>query len=543
MFEYNGGVYPGTWVYDGSGAQVVGVRLYLTPGVLSDPIPLSQVRLVGSTVGGIINSTMPPLNPPPGTIWLNSGVSTQNGIPPQSYGYWNGTTWVLMGSGAPQTPLSGQTPPTSPTNGTIWYNSGTNTTNGIPPGGYGYWNGSAWVLLGTSQPQLGSGGSGVAGVQSVNNLSGAVTIAEGSGIDITQAGNTITVTATGVSGGTPGVTSVNGLTGGLTLVGAGGTTITPSGSNITITAPAPSAAVSSFNGRSGAVVPVASDYTPAFIGAATGADISAAIAAHNGATDPHAQYQTAPETYGSDYVAAASAPTGATTGQIWKNTSGSTVSGVAAGNFGVRTPAGTWFDAGPRYPFLVPGNANPSILSPGAPNTYLSTNASGTVGWTPLIEKDSNPGFVAQYTAAAPYVLPQAQAIPSNIFFFHPGPELTDTANCYNPTTGLITIPSGLKGVWKFEVSIVPTYTGLSGVSFCWAYLSVNNATTLTQFINGSPHIATGGVALPVNAGDVIRYWVCAYPFGSYSTYEPIAAPSNASITSVCSATLLYPLP
>lgn len=39
MFEFQGGTYPGVWVYDGSGAQVVGVRLYLTPGVLSDPIP------------------------------------------------------------------------------------------------------------------------------------------------------------------------------------------------------------------------------------------------------------------------------------------------------------------------------------------------------------------------------------------------------------------------------------------------------------------------------------------------------------------------
>lgn len=502
MFEYNGGTYPGVWVYDGSGAQVVGVRLYLTPGVLSDPIPLSQVRVVGSTVGGIVNSNTPPLNPPPGTVWYNSGTTTQNGIPAGNYGYWNGTTWVLMGSSNPQTPVSGQNPPTSPSPGVIWYNSGSNTTSGIPPGHYAYWNGSSWVDLGASQPQLG-GTSGVAGVQSLNNLSGAITLAEGSGIDITQAGNTITFTATGVEAGTPGVSSVNGQTGAIAIQGANGTTVNTSTGTVTISAPAPSgAAVSSFNGRSGAVSPLAADYTPAFIGAATASDINAAIAAHNGATDPHPQYLIPVEAYGSDYIAANSAPTGATTGQIWRNTSTNTVSGIPPGNFAVRTPSNTWYDAGPRYPFAINnGTTQVNSLAPGANNTFLQTNGSGQVVWAVVPQTIENPGMIAinSSTWSYPGSVGALQLIADT--------EVLDQVNGYNPTTGLFTVPSGLGGVWDLGATaqIGDAYAGLVQVYF---YLTKNTTTVSgpDTFVN-SDWSPNGFRRLILQPGDVMRFY------------------------------------
>jgi hypothetical protein len=53
----------------------------------------------------------------------------------------------------------------------------------------------------TYTPDNGGGGGGGGGVTSLNTLSGAVTLAQGSGITITPSGNTLTIAATGGGGG------------------------------------------------------------------------------------------------------------------------------------------------------------------------------------------------------------------------------------------------------------------------------------------------------------------------------------------------------
>lgn len=506
MFEYQGGVYPGVWVYDGSGAQVVGVRLYLTPGVLSDPIPLSQVRVVGSTVGGIINSSTPPINPPAGTVWFNAGPGTVNGVPAGNYAYWNGTAWVLMGSANPSTnPISGNTAPTNPALGTIWLNTSGSTVSGVPSGNYAYWNGSQWVPLGTSQPQLGTTGTGGAGVSTVNNLSGALTLAEGSGIDITQSGNTITFTATGVSSGTPGVSSVNGSTGAIQVVGAGGLTVGNNAGTVTLTAPAPqSAGVASFNGRSGAVTPVAGDYPPALIGAATPNDVASAIANHLGAVDPHAQYLSPPEVFGTDFTAANVAPTGPQQGQIWRNTSTNTVSGIPAGNWAVYSGT-AWVNAGTRYPFAInAGNVAVSTLQPGANNTWLNTNGSGQVAWSPLTlpSAERNPGFLARANgvittpdAVAQLILPQ---------------EVVDPLNFYNSSTGLFTVPAGFGGVWMIGLTLILEFAGTAGLSVSGGATKNSTSFTPSSILDYDGFIVSGFRPYLLVPGDVIRWYSLA---------------------------------
>lgn len=341
MFEYQGGVYPGVWVYDGSGQQVVGVRLYLTPGILSDPIPLSQVTIPGSTVGGIVAGPNPPSNPSPGAIWYNSGNATNSGIPAGSYGVWNGSAWVNAGSIAPSgTPTSSATAPVGPAPGAIWQNTSGGTLNGVQNGHYGVWNGSSWVDVGTAPPITGQVS---AGVNTVNGLQGNITLAAGANITLTPAGQVITIASSGGSGG----------------------------------------AVDSFNGRTGAVTPQAGDYPPAFIGAATPTDITTAIAAHVGAVDPHAQYLLPPEVFGSSYLAQNTAPGGPAVGQIWRNTSGGTVAGVGAGNYGVWSGS-AWVDKGPLYPFLTritPGDLPPTTTNPSA--FVTGTTQAGVASATP----------------------------------------------------------------------------------------------------------------------------------------------------------------
>jgi len=412
MFEFNGGTYPGVWVYDGSGAQVIGVRLYLTPGVLSDPYPLSQVRLAGSTVGGIVNSNIAPVTPPPGTVWYNSGNQIQVGIPVGNFGYWNGTAWILVGTTSPSSnQIASNTAPPSPVTGAVWQNTSGAAAAGVPPGNFAFWNGTGWTVLGAATPQTGTGGAAAAGVISLNNLQGAISLVQGSGMNITQSGNSLTLTATGAAAGVPGVTSLNGATGGVQIQGAGGNTITTAAGIVTITAAPPaSSGVASFASRTGAVVPASSDYPPGFIGAATPAAIDNAIASHLGAFDPHAQYTREVEVFGADFLAANAPPTGATAGQIWRNTSGAAVAGVAAGNFGILTPGATWFDAGSRAPFLVNNGSTPiSTLSPGANNTFLQT-ISGTVQWATSVPGSINAkGFLSGLVAVRNAITPLAQ--------------------------------------------------------------------------------------------------------------------------------------
>lgn len=76
--------------------------------------------------------------------------------------------------------------------------------------------------------------AGTGTVKTVNNLTGAVTLAPGNNVTITPSGNTLTIAATG--GGSAGVASVNGITGPVTIsAGSGaGIDVNASGSRITI---------------------------------------------------------------------------------------------------------------------------------------------------------------------------------------------------------------------------------------------------------------------------------------------------------------------
>ena len=93
--------------------------------------------------------------------------------------------------------------------------------------------------------------AGTGTVKTVNNLTGAVTLAPGNNVTITPSGNTLTIAATG---GTAGVSSVNNVTGAVNLVAGSNVSITPSGQNITIAATGGgSAGVASVNGITGPV--------------------------------------------------------------------------------------------------------------------------------------------------------------------------------------------------------------------------------------------------------------------------------------------------
>lgn len=93
--------------------------------------------------------------------------------------------------------------------------------------------------------------AGTGTVKTVNNLTGAVTLAAGNNVTITPSGKTLTIAATG-GGGTAGVSSVNNVTGAVNLVAGSNVSITPSGQNITIAATGGgSAGVSSVNGNIG----------------------------------------------------------------------------------------------------------------------------------------------------------------------------------------------------------------------------------------------------------------------------------------------------
>lgn len=95
--------------------------------------------------------------------------------------------------------------------------------------------------------------AGTGTVKTVNNLTGAVTLAPGNNVTITPSGNTLTIAATG-GGGTAGVSSVNNVTGAVNLVAGNNVSITPSGQNITIAASGGgSAGVASVNGITGPV--------------------------------------------------------------------------------------------------------------------------------------------------------------------------------------------------------------------------------------------------------------------------------------------------
>jgi hypothetical protein len=84
------------------------------------------------------------------------------------------------------------------------------------------------------------------GVTSLNGATGAVSLAQGTGITISRSENTITISG---AGGPGGVSSLNALTGAVTLAPGPGISLSPSGNTITISgAPVCTTAVYNFNG-------------------------------------------------------------------------------------------------------------------------------------------------------------------------------------------------------------------------------------------------------------------------------------------------------
>ena len=87
-----------------------------------------------------------PTNPYPGQVWFNISASTVSGIPSGTYGVWNGTGWVGVGTAQPQGALlTLVSAPSSPLPGTVWQNISGGTLSGVPSGNVGVWNGSAWI--------------------------------------------------------------------------------------------------------------------------------------------------------------------------------------------------------------------------------------------------------------------------------------------------------------------------------------------------------------------------------------------------------------
>jgi hypothetical protein len=106
---------------------------------------------------------------------------------------------------------------------------------------------------------IGSGGGG-SGVSSINGISGNLNIAAGSGIDVAASGNTLTITATG--GGTVTNEAIDDRVAALLQAGPNiSLNYNDAANTLTISASGSGGGVTSFNGRTGAVVPAPNDYS------------------------------------------------------------------------------------------------------------------------------------------------------------------------------------------------------------------------------------------------------------------------------------------
>jgi hypothetical protein len=104
----------------------------------------------------------------------------------------------------------------------------------------------------------GIGGGGGSGVSSINGIGGSLNIAAGSGIDVTTSGNTLTITATG---GTVTNEAIDDRVAALLQAGPNiSLNYNDAANTLTISASG-SGGVTSFNGRTGAVVPPPNDYS------------------------------------------------------------------------------------------------------------------------------------------------------------------------------------------------------------------------------------------------------------------------------------------
>ena len=103
----------------------------------------STLTLNASTA---VSSLTAPTNPYPGQVWFNIAGLTVSGVPSGNHGVWNGTAWIGVGSPQPQgSLLTLISSPSSPLPGQAWQNISGGTLSGIPSGNAGVWNGSAWV--------------------------------------------------------------------------------------------------------------------------------------------------------------------------------------------------------------------------------------------------------------------------------------------------------------------------------------------------------------------------------------------------------------
>ena len=108
------------------------------------------IGTVGSTftlnASTAVSSLTAPTNPYPGQVWFNIAGITVSGVPSGNHGVWNGTAWIGVGSPQPQgSLLTLISSPSSPLPGQAWQNISGGTLSGIPSGNVGVWNGSAWV--------------------------------------------------------------------------------------------------------------------------------------------------------------------------------------------------------------------------------------------------------------------------------------------------------------------------------------------------------------------------------------------------------------
>lgn len=203
--------------FNGATGAVTGVNSWneLT-GAVSTPFITNISAGAGINLNEATN-----ISAPFGTtiIITNGGVRSFNG----ATGIVSGVSTNVAGTGIR---VSGATGNVTITNtGVVSFNGKTGSVQGISA-----------AFAGTGIALSGSTGSVTItniGVQSISGITGTVGLTAGSGISITQTGNTLTITST-VSGGNTGVQTLAGLSGAVGLTSGAGISITTSGNTLTV---------------------------------------------------------------------------------------------------------------------------------------------------------------------------------------------------------------------------------------------------------------------------------------------------------------------
>lgn len=103
---------------------------------------------------GYVASAAPPAAPVVGDRWRNSNVAPVVGVPPGSAATWNGTTWDVNGTGAPEAYTAAPAAPVTPAVGDFWLNTSGATVSGVPAGIEAHWSGVAWVFNAAGGPPV-----------------------------------------------------------------------------------------------------------------------------------------------------------------------------------------------------------------------------------------------------------------------------------------------------------------------------------------------------------------------------------------------------